>query len=1519
MPPKLTAKKKKTDEVEEDFDDAASKLANLPSPDGAAMQTGEGNMVHLSQTNQLFVMMQQQMSEARLAATAASAAAEARAERAEQRASEERRAFEQRAIEDKKEAAEERRRVEERAAEQRHDMERRHQEAQALLREHMERKHEADDAAREKRERTAKLAVTLPKYTEPCDLGCYLRRFEEALKSERIPIEEWHNHLRTVLRGKAADALVTTVPERDRESYDNIKDILLNTLGLTRQQYLDQWFTPFKALAVTPDELANKGDAIQSALNKGITTLKEQHWHDLMMWMLRHYTEECGTAVLKEAPKERATLIIAIREYERKFGNSTRLRYKPQGRYGEVPERRPYTRYDERTPRPYGERPYYGEKRYGDKRYGDKPPRSPPPYDRQRGKQDFRCFHCGEPNHRASDCPNRNIQTKPIKKEVNHISTGSAGSLKNTIRGFYAGKPIVILADTGADISVIKASLVPPTEYSDEMCRVIGWGSKDPFTLHTADVVIQMGETTYSRRAAVAPDELLKPDIIMSIQMREMPLLDVMALDFVDKTPQASIFATRAQVIEDQEGQEAIALQEQADQFLPKDPQQFPDDKPEDTHTEPKLDYPLALPKEIDQAEFQREVMSDDSLAGWRQKAEDQNTGFHWDKKWLMLSTTDSLDRPKELLVIPTMHRHQLFHLTHDLHGHLGVKKIKEMLQQRVTWPGLHSDITRWCAQCAVCQYQRKNKPPKAPMLEIPVMTMPFEKVAIDLVGPFPRTKTGYRFLLTVIDLASRYPEAIPLKTATAEEVAEGLLDTFSRHGLPRMILSDQGTQLTGKIMQQMCDRLQIEKIRTTPYHPEANGCVERLHGTLVPMLRKTIQQNLDWAQQTKLCLFAIRSAPNRSTGFSPFELLYGHTLRSPADLLIDQWQSDDPSPINITQWMENLNTRLEALQEASLTNGTAAQAQSKLYHDQHAQQRTIKEGSLVLLRSPGMASKLESAWTGPYEVLRQVNRVNIEIGLPGKPTKKRKVVHINLTKPFNLPECKVLRIMAVADESEPDKDKVTLCGDQTDESQEVILHDMISKRPAIFSNEPGETTLCEHHIDTDSIKPIRSAPYSISPVKLKGVIAELRELISKGILVPSTSPWASPLVPVMKPDGSVRVCVDYRKLNSVTIPDPYFMPMIDEIITRVGAAVYLSKMDLSKGFYQVKIFPADQDKTAIITPIGKFKFTRMPFGLRNAPTTFQRLMDMVLAGQEEFAAPYIDDIIVFSTTWGDHLLHLTAVFDRLQQAGLTVKLAKCAWAKQTLEHLGQVVGNSQVSVPELKVKSLKEYRQPETKSKLKSFLGLAGYYRKFIPHFASYSKPLNDAAKLQMPNRIEWTKERLDSFQHLRETLGTMCTLHIPRESDDILLQTDASYAGLGGCLSAVRDKKEIAVAFFSRQLSAAEANYTVTELECLAVVAAIRHFETYLDGRHFLIQTDHKALEYLQTAHLNNRRLTRWALQLQGFHYTIQYRPGKENANADGMSRQSWTTSSSSPGTAPNQPGGDVGPTLLKDGGPA
>ncbi len=224
------------------------------------------------------------------------------------------------------------------------------------------------------------------------------------------------------------------------------------------------------------------------------------------------------------------------------------------------------------------------------------------------------------------------------------------------------------------------------------------------------------------------------------------------------------------------------------------------------------------------------------------------------------------------------------------------------------------------------------------------------------------------------------------------------------------------------------------------------------------------------------------------------------------------------------------------------------------------------------------------------------------------------------------------------------------------------------------------------------------------------------------------------------------------------------------------------------------------------------------------------------------------------------------------------------------LEYLGHLVGDGKMSVPEAKVRAIMDYKQPVTTGDLRSYLGLMGYYRKIIKGFAEIAKPLYQLIRKDAPKTILWTGEALSVFSKLSVSLCHACVLHLPVSSDHFILQTDASYVGLSGCLSVLRSEQELPVAFYSRQLKPAETRYTVSEIECLAAVEAIRHFLVYLDGHNFTLETDHSALEYLLSARLTNKRLIRWALQLQGLHFTIRHRSGAKNDNADGLSRQAW-----------------------------
>ena len=390
------------------------------------------------------------------------------------------------------------------------------------------------------------------------------------------------------------------------------------------------------------------------------------------------------------------------------------------------------------------------------------------------------------------------------------------------------------------------------------------------------------------------------------------------------------------------------------------------------------------------------------------------------------------------------------------------------------------------------------------------------------------------------------------------------------------------------------------------------------------------------------------------------------------------------------------------------------------------------------------------------------------------------------------------------------------------------------------------------------------------------------------GIIEPSSSPWAAPIIPVKKKDGSMRLCVDYRRLNAVSQTDAYPMPRVGDLIDRLGGARYITTLDLSRGYWQVPVKEEDRHKTAFTTPHGLYQFRVMPFGLQGAPATFQRMMDSLLRGLETHTAAYLDDVVIYSRTWGEHLQHIQTVLARLREANLTIKLKKCQFGMRSCTYLGHVVGNGQEKPELAKLVAVREFPQPTTKKQVRAFLGLTGYYRKFIPAFTDTAAPLTDLTRKNSPNQIVWTNKCTRAFETLKEKLCTTPILYSPDFTKPFFVQTDASDRGIGAVLSHLdTDGTDHPVSFYSRKLLSREERYATVEKECLAIRDAVNAFKVYLLGHPFTIQTDHRALEWLKKLKDNNARLTRWSLALQPFEFTVTYRRGSINGNADGLSR--------------------------------
>ena len=437
-----------------------------------------------------------------------------------------------------------------------------------------------------------------------------------------------------------------------------------------------------------------------------------------------------------------------------------------------------------------------------------------------------------------------------------------------------------------------------------------------------------------------------------------------------------------------------------------------------------------------------------------------------------------------------------------------------------------------------------------------------------------------------------------------------------------------------------------------------------------------------------------------------------------------------------------------------------------------------------------------------------------------------------------------------------------------------------------VFDDQLGYTDVIQHRIDTGSASPIRQYPCRLPFAYREEARNQVTEMLNQGVIQPSCSPWASPIVLVKKKDGKFRFCIDYRKLNAITKKDAHPLPRVDDLLDALNGSQYFSTLDLRSRYWQIGVAPEDREKTAFTTSDGLWEFVRLPFGVSGGPATFQRAIEIVLSGLTyDTCLCYFDDVIIPSSNLQQQCERLTTVLSRFRQHNLKVKASKCSFGASQVLFLGHIVSSQGVATDPKKTAAVSELSEPKNITELRAFLGLAGYYRRFIPNFASIASPLVELTK--KGSKFVWSAKQHDGFQMLKFLLCKAPILAYPQLDHPFILQTDASDLGLGAVLTQLDSRGcERVISYASRSLSDREKAYSTTEKEALAVVFGTDHFRSYLLGRKFTIITDHSALRWLNSVELKGR-LARWVLHLQEYSFDIQHRSGSSHGNADALSR--------------------------------
>ena len=464
-----------------------------------------------------------------------------------------------------------------------------------------------------------------------------------------------------------------------------------------------------------------------------------------------------------------------------------------------------------------------------------------------------------------------------------------------------------------------------------------------------------------------------------------------------------------------------------------------------------------------DTQRLKQHQQEDKSLKRIRDEVIAGSTEFVIDKGLIWRNATDRLGDPIRQLVLPKDYRGIVRCMAHRP-GHLGRDNTKRVVLDDFYWPGLTADITKLCHSCGECQRMARRRRRYAPLKVMPVITMPFTRIAMDMVGPLERTKSGNHHILVTMDYATRWPEAFPMKHTDSKAVADVLCELFTRTGVPTEILTDCGSNFISKTMQELYKLLGITGIKTTPYHPQTDGMVERFNQTMKRMLKKSIGPwNGQWDKALPYVLGEYRTMPNKSTGFTPSELCFGRQIRTPLKALKERWTAEEPSTQNVAKYFEDLTECFERLREAAKENEVRAKSRYKAQYDKKAQERSFEEGNLVLLRIPHWKGGLKAEWEGPYVVNDKISDVTYELQMPGRPRRKGKY-HVNLLAPYTSPIADCLLVTEgdhINDWYLPDKgdDEEDLPKVERDlpEHHRQALEELLEKYCNILRKKPGE------------------------------------------------------------------------------------------------------------------------------------------------------------------------------------------------------------------------------------------------------------------------------------------------------------------------------------------------------------------------------------------------------------------------------------------------------------------------------
>lgn len=1359
------------------------------------------------------------------------------------------------------------------------------------------------------------------------DVNLYLILFERQARRAEIPKEFWASHLIGFLPYDIAQ-IIAREAEEVAQDYEQVKQLLLKRYKLTPEKFRQLFMKHVKGHESTWTDFAYE---VKNYFQGWIAGLEIKTFDELSDVMVVDQVKRRAPPEFREHFIDTWGQIKRVEDLVKKLDDYEAIRPNSRRDVGQKPFQKPWGA-SQKTPTPGDTKPQLqGHKEGYRDRGGQQSQWGHPRNQNGNGGSGFQpaCFSCGIKGHLRRNCPTLDKSHDPRRRaNVNHASTEREESQKERnprrqdgaavvarVTSLTAGSGISnfgklerisvsvngrqanALIDSGTEITVVRSDVagsLPDGEKSSILLQgIFGPAMKCPLVSIPISLILGgEGKVTHQEvLCAIAPtlgeDVLLPPDIRDMLKERQ---------EVVVEKP---IEVNRVeQPVEESE----------SEQYIEENKLEADKSESEEQVDLDKTDVYREEEAEVSEvAVFRKDQEGCVDLEAARRLAKEGKGGF-FIRDHLLFHKDKILGERVSQLVLPQCRREEVLKLAHSsvFGGHMGAKKTTERIRCSFFWNGLPKEVRLFCLACEDCQLVRRGTVrDRAPITPVARPGLPFQVVNVDLIGPIdPPSSKGHKYILCMVDQHTRWAEAVPITSLTAKATCEALLTIFMRTGIPNVIASDNGTNFNAQLTQEFEKRMGSSPRFSTPLYPQSNGLVERFNKTLKGMLRHAIREDLrNWHTKIPFILWAYREVPNRTTGVAPFQLLYGRRPEGPLSILKDSWTGEvkglqlNTMPTSV--YLQKLKTQLEDAAEKAGVTAVVQQEKMAHHYNLRSRRKVFKPGDRVIVLLPDSSNKLLARWQGPGVIESLKNEHSFLVKMPDGAVKH---VHQNKIREFVVNSSAVNVIFEGEEEfGEVEDAPVVEAKDSFEQEIEAVptprldtrqnseLRELLSEFKTLFTRTLQPVKIGEHKIELLPDCPRRRPhSYCVPMAYRQEVDRQVQELLELGLLEHAEADVTYPVVCVAKKDATVRMCVDYRALNVVTKVPFYPMKDMTELIFTAGSAKWLTCLDLLRGYYQIRMNEGSKALTAFSTHSGTYQWKVMPFGLSGAAGTFQKIMNQVLHKHGKYAHSYIDDIIIFSEIWCDHLCHVRAVLTDLEAFGFSIKLKKCTFASDEIKYLGHQIGGGKHSPQNDKVLAIRQLKKPTNKKEVRSILGLMGFYRAYIPNYAEVALPLTELTKGRKSGGILWGKREEESFRKLKDSLSGVTALSTPDCTQPFQVHTDASDYAVGCCLTQLDNRGNYKpIAFASQKLTGSQKNWATIEKEAYAVLFGLKKFDKWLHGTTVEIVTDHNPLRYLSETTPRSPKLTRWALALQRWSYKITHRAGVNHQGADALSR--------------------------------